>query len=369
MKNRFLIALPLAATLMVPAMAQTQSTGDQQQQQQPAATSSQDTSSQQSTSQQSTSMQSQQPAGQSQTDQDLSARQPLQPDTKQGFWGKLNPFARKKYVQRQLSPIRNRVNELDELTAKNSNAIKDVDARATEGIRMANQKATEADQHAVEAGNRAQMANQTAEQANTRLTTVSTVVGNLDQYQPSTQTEIRFRSGQTVLSKKAKDALDEMAGNLKDQKGYVIEVQGFSPGKGTAAVETSQRMADSVVRYLVLEHNVPVYRVFVLGMGNAPIKDENGKTARVRTGRVEVTLLKNGVDQLAQANGSAGSQIGTQGTATQTQGGVTGSASSQAGQQSQQAQPGSVSAPQQPQSQPQQPEQPQQQQVPPPTPR
>lgn len=281
MKTRYLMALPLAAALMVPAMAQN-STDTQQQQ--PATTT--------------------QPAQaqQTQSSDDTSARQPLQPDIKQGFWGHLNPFARKKYVERQLSPIRNRVNELDELTASNSKMLKDVDARATEGIRLASNKANEADQHAVDAGNRAQQASQTAQQANTHLQNVEQVVGNLDQYKPATQAEIRFRPGQTALSKNAKEAIDEMAANLKDQKGYVIEVQGFAPGKGSAAIGQSQAMADSVVRYLVLNHEVPVYRIFVVGMGNTPVQTADGKTTKLRGGKVNVTLLKNGVDQLATAN-------------------------------------------------------------------
>ena len=112
--------------------------------------------------------------------------------------------------------------------------IKDVDARAQEGIRQADAKATMADQHATDAGNRAQQANQTALQASNRLNTVEQVVGNIDQYQPATQTEIRFRSGQTALSPKAKQALDDMTANLKDQKGYIIEVQGFSPRQADA---------------------------------------------------------------------------------------------------------------------------------------
>ncbi len=282
MKNRYLMVLPLAATLMIPAMAQNSSTQDTQQPattQQPSATQNTATSADQS--------------------QDTSARQPLQPEIKQGFWGHLNPFARKKYVERQISPIRNRVNELDELTANNTKMLKDVDSRATEGIRQASARADQADQHAVDAGNRAQQANQTAEQANTKLQSVSQVVGSLDQYKPATQAEIRFRPGQTALSKKAKEALDDMAQNLKDQKGYIVEVQGFSPGKGQAAISSSQAMADSVVRYLVLNHEIPVYRIFVVGMGNAPVQTAEGKSAKVRGGRVEVTLMKNGVDQLA----------------------------------------------------------------------
>ncbi len=128
MKTRMLLTLPLAAGLMVPAMAQ-QSPADNNQ---TPATSTQ--SSSQSSSQNATSSSASTDLN---SDQNMSARQPLQPDYREGFWGKMNPFARKKYVQRQMSPIRNRVNELDDLTAANSKSIKDVDARAQEGIRQA----------------------------------------------------------------------------------------------------------------------------------------------------------------------------------------------------------------------------------------
>ena len=241
------------------------------------------------------------PAG---TQAGASGKQPLQPDTHEGFWGKLNPFARKKYVQRQTQPIRDRVNELDELTSANSKMIKDVDSRAQEGIRLASTKANEADQHAIDAGNKAQLAQQTATQANTRLSTVEQVVGNIDQYKAATQTEIRFRPGQSVLSQNAKTALDEMATPLKSQRGYIIEVQGFSSGRGQAAIATSQKMADSVVRYLVLNHEIPVYRIFVVGMGNAPVAtaDETGKNKRISGGRVEISLLKNDLEQLASSS-------------------------------------------------------------------
>jgi len=233
-------------------------------------------------------------------------KQPLQVETHEGFWGKVNPFARKKYVQRQTQPIRDRVNELDELTAGNSKMIKDVDSRAQQGIQLASAKATEADQHAIDAGNRAQAAQQTATQANTRLSTVETVVGNIDQYKAATQTEIRFRPGQSALSQNAKTALDEMATPLKSQRGYIIEVQGFSSGRGQTAIATSQKMADSVVRYLVLNHEIPVYRIYVVGMGNAPVPsastEEQTKTKRTSGGRVEISLLKNDLEQLASTS-------------------------------------------------------------------
>src|SRR5215469_15743895 len=99
MKNRAVVALFVAFLLSLPAIAQ----------QQPASSTATDNSSQASTS-------------------TATGKAPLQVQSHEGFWGKVNPFARKKYVQRQTQPIRDRVNELDELTASNTKMIKDVDS-------------------------------------------------------------------------------------------------------------------------------------------------------------------------------------------------------------------------------------------------
>lgn len=315
MKKSYILALSLAAALTVPAMAQQQqqpasSTQDQPQtQSQPAQTAQ---PADQSTQAQPAATQPSQNSDQAAVG--ASGKEPLKYERHEGFWGHLNPFARKKYVARQLDPIRGRVNELDELTAKNAKQIADVDARATEGIRNAMSKANDADAHAVDAGQRADQANQTAQQAHTRIAGVETTVSNIDKYEPVTNAEIRFRSGQSVLSKNAKEALDEMAATLKSQRGYVLEVQGFSPGSGVVAVENSREMAQMVVRYLVLNHEIPVYRIYTVGMGNAPLPNDDGKLHRARGGRVEVNLLKNSLGQMASSNPGAAS---TQAPATQ----------------------------------------------------
>jgi outer membrane protein OmpA-like peptidoglycan-associated protein len=274
MNNRILITLPLAAALALPALAQSSSTQASSSQTQSSASQSADSA---------------------------TGKQPLQAPAREGFWGRVNPFARKNYVKRQTDPIRDRVNELDDLTAANSKSIKDTDSRAQAGIKMASDKADVADQHAVDAGNKATAAQQSAQQASARLQTVETVVGNIDQYKASNQTEILFHPGQTVLSKNAKDALDEMANTVKGQHGYIIEVQGFASGKGQVAISNSQKMAESVVRYLVLNHEIPVYRIYLVGMGNAPVAgtDEDAKTKRISGGRVEISLLKNDLEQLS----------------------------------------------------------------------
>jgi outer membrane protein OmpA-like peptidoglycan-associated protein len=280
MKNRIFLTLILSAVIALPAFAQQTNSSSSAQ---PAASADQTA-----------------PASQPVT---ATGKEQLQPRTDQDFWEGdepglgwlvLHPFASKEYVRRRVQSIQDRVNELDGLTASNSKMIRDVDARAQQGIQLASDKTKLADEHALEAANEAQMAHQKATAVDTRLSTVETVVGNIDQYKSAPPTEVRFRPGQTVLSKQAKDALDEVAAQVKNQHGYVIEVQGFSSGQGQAAIANSRTIADAVVRYFVLNHEIPAYRIYVIGMGNAPVAKRTSGT------RVEISVLKNGLEQTAK---------------------------------------------------------------------
>jgi len=232
-------------------------------------------------------------------DQSTNERTPLTSPKPKDFWDgddpnfvnlMTHPFANKKWVQRQVAPIRDRINELDEITSENATKIKDIDSRAQQGIQLASEKSSLADQHATDASNKAQLAQTAANNASTHVSGAEEMVANLDQYKGTAQTEILFRAGQTALSKDAKDALDQMATPLKDNSSYIIEVRGFAPGQGQGGIASSQKMADSVVRYLVLTHQIPVYRIYELSMGNVAMAGEAKPAHRAR---VEVSVLKN----------------------------------------------------------------------------
>ena len=245
---------------------------------------------------------------------------PLAGESKEGFWGHLNPFARKKWVNRQVDPLRDRENELDQLQAKNANDIRDVDSRAQAGIHNAMDSANTADQHAADAGNRANAANTLASSASDRTNALNTTVGNLDQYSAVTSTDVPFASGRTMLGPEGKAALDDMATKLAGEKGYIIEVEGFSKH----GVQPSQAMADSVVRYLVEEHQVPVFRIYRAGMGKAAPATQttandssnsvSGNTAAASdteapiTNGVRVTLLHNSLATMSSNSTPAGTQ-------------------------------------------------------------
>jgi outer membrane protein OmpA-like peptidoglycan-associated protein len=240
--------------------------------------------------------------------------QPLPMQSKEGFWGHMNPLARKKWVHRQIDPVKDRVNELDQLQSKNANDIKDVDSRAQAGIRQANDAAAQADAHALAANQRATQANGLATQASTRTDALHGTVTNLDQYQTVSSTAVPFFKGRTTLGTKAKADLDQVASTLGTEKGYILEVQGYS----RSGVASSQAMADSVVRYLVTEHQVPVYRIYKSGLGHvkASASTDTASTEKPLVNGVRVTLLHNSLAQMDQGTPQASNSTPAASTGT-----------------------------------------------------
>jgi len=223
---------------------------------------------------------------------------------KEGFWGRVNPMARKKWVRRQTDPIKGQLNELDEVNAKNASDIKDVDARAQAGINKAQTAADQANQVATAAGQQAQQAGTVAGQASTKVDQIHGTVDGLDKYSEKNTVSIAFRRGSAVLSADAKKQLDDLATNLSGHQGYLLEVEAHAPGAGGVGIQNSDRLAAAVKRYLVTEHEIPVYRMHSVALGNAPVSAaETGdtKATPVRTSYVELRLMEN---SLAAQDGS-----------------------------------------------------------------
>src|ERR1700746_2246955 len=112
--------------------------------------------------------------------------------------------ASKNYVRQQTTPLINKTNELDDLTAKNTKDIKDVDARAQAGIQAVQAKATEVDQKALAAGQTADQAQTLATTANRRVDVLTNTVANLDNYRPVAETSVHFGFNKDNLPKTRK---------------------------------------------------------------------------------------------------------------------------------------------------------------------
>src|SRR5271169_7611 len=109
----------------------------------------------------------------------------------------------KNYVREQTTPLINKTNELDDLTAKNSKDIKDVDARAQAGIQAVNAKTADVEQKAQAAGQTAASAQQMADAANGRVGVLTNTVANLDNYHPVAETSVKFGFNKDNLTPKA----------------------------------------------------------------------------------------------------------------------------------------------------------------------
>lgn len=203
--------------------------------------------------------------------------------------------ATKNYVRKQSEPIIDKSNELDALTAKNTNAIKDVDARAQAGIQGVNQKADSADQKATDARTRADQAQTMASQAVSRADAVGNQVANLDNYRPVVETSVHFGFDKADLTKKAKEALDQLLADVPNTKGYIVVVEGDTDSVGSSVYNygLSQRRASAVVQYLST-NNVPPHKIYVIGLGkDKAVESNHTASGRAKNRRVDVRLMTN----------------------------------------------------------------------------
>ena len=219
---------------------------------------------------------------------------PYVPPAKEGFWGHVNPFARKVWVRKQTDPINSRLTELDQVNAKNAAEIKEVDAKAQAGIFKAQTAADAANQTATAAGAQAQNANGIAQGASGHVDQLTSTVSGLDQFHPVTDVDVTFHGASPALTDDAKKQLDDIAAGVTGHNGYILELEAHSPHAGSLGIQDSQRLAESVERYLVTEHQIPVYRMHYVALGNAEVAstgDESSKPKRISD--VHVRLMEN----------------------------------------------------------------------------
>ena len=234
--------------------------------------------------------------------------------------------ATKKYVRNTVAPVQTQVTDVSKRTDENKAAIGDVDRN----VARVDEKTMEADRKAVAAGQAAEKANQAAnqaqsaanqaqqgvQQANQQITSVDqkndTRFGNLDNYQLVGTEKVYFRINRSDLSKEDKAKLDQALQNLQSTKNYVIEVAGFTDKTGGKALnlELARRRAETVTRYLSVDHNIPLRKIHDLGVGSDfPDADNKTRAARKENRRVEIRMYAldisgKGVPQVSSTTGA-----------------------------------------------------------------
>jgi outer membrane protein OmpA-like peptidoglycan-associated protein len=209
--------------------------------------------------------------------------------------------ATKKYVRNRVAervtPLENRTGELEETSRRSTQQIGELRTGVDDARMRADRAQSTADR-----------ASSSAEQANTRVAGVESSVedlrANLDKYTMQSTAMVFFRPGSAALTREAMAQLDQLASQITDRRGFVLEIVGF--GDSARATRYNQNLAqlraEAVQRYLADKDNIPLMRMFAVGFGAArpmiQTSDASSSgSAPTLPRRVEIHLLTNSAVQ------------------------------------------------------------------------
>jgi outer membrane protein OmpA-like peptidoglycan-associated protein len=122
-------------------------------------------------------------------------------------------------------------------------------------------------------------------------------INSIDDYTPEQSIKVNFKLRSAVLTPEAKTSLDQVAEYAKNAKGFLIEVTGYAYESKDKNVNRrlSEQRAESVVRYFVENHNIPIRRILTpFGYGAInPLNENKTRDDRAENRRAEIRVLVN----------------------------------------------------------------------------
>ena len=206
--------------------------------------------------------------------------------------------ATKKFVRTSVGEVNEKVDsqgrtieETQERVRKNEGRISEVDQRA----QAAAQSASQANDAASAANNTAKAAAKVGEEANTKYETMDKQNKRLVYEVVLSEDQGNFKFGKTTLPDEAKQKIDEMVAQLKqDPKNVFLEIEGHTDGVGDKAVNEKIGLAraEAVKRYLYEQYQIPLHKMNVISYGkDKPIAPNKTKAGRAQNRRVVIKVL------------------------------------------------------------------------------
>jgi len=175
------------------------------------------------------------------------------------------------------------VSELNNVTRDHTQKITTLD----NGVKQVDQKA----QQAMSAGQQAQT---TANKAVGEVTTLDSKFQNRNHYAVLNQEQVRFKFNSAKLDDQGKKALDDLAAKLKENSDAIVVMEGHTDSMGSDDynLQLGQKRLEAVIRYLVVEQDVPMNRISNLSFGKSkPLNANKGKEARAENRAVVVRVM------------------------------------------------------------------------------
>jgi outer membrane protein OmpA-like peptidoglycan-associated protein len=199
--------------------------------------------------------------------------------------------ATKKFVRTSVGEVNDKVDaqgrsieETQERTRKNEGRISEVD-----------QKAQAAAQAAQQANSAASAANDAASAVNGKVDTMDKASKRLVYEVVLSEDGGNFKFGKTTLPDEAKQKIDEMVAQLKqDPKNIYIEIEGHTDNIGPKATNEKLGLerAEAVQRYLYEQYQIPLHKMSVISYGeDKPVAPNKTKEGRAQNRRVVIKVL------------------------------------------------------------------------------
>jgi len=199
--------------------------------------------------------------------------------------------ATKKFVRTSVGDVNDKVDSLGKSLEETQERT-----RQNEGkIAAVDQKADQAAQSAQQANSAARDARSAADAAANKAEAVDKASRRLVYEVVLSEDSGNFKFGKTDLPDEAKQKIDEMVAQLKqDPKNVFIEIEGHTDNVGSKA--TNERVglerAQAVERYLYEQYQVPLHKMNVISYGEEkPIAPNKTKAGRAQNRRVVIKVL------------------------------------------------------------------------------
>ena len=206
--------------------------------------------------------------------------------------------ATKKFVRGEVSQVNGKVEglstqveETQERTRKNEGRISEVDAKAA----AADSKAQAANDAAAAAHSAANDAKAVGTEANTKFDVMDKANKRLVYEVVLSEDQGNFKFGKTVLPDEAKQRLDQMVAQLKqDPKAIYLEIEGHTDNVGDKMIneKIGLERAEAVKRYLYEQYQIPLHKMNVISYGEEkPATDNKTRDGRAQNRRVVIKVL------------------------------------------------------------------------------
>lgn len=224
----------------------------------------------------------------------------------------LGGCATKKYVAQTTDPIKTKVDQVADQTAKQGATLEETRKQIEQDERelsATSETAKTADNRSSTALGKADALDKRVDQLGADL---RQTIANLDDYKEVAEVTVNFKFDSDKLSKEAREHVDKLVAEHGGHKRYFITIEGFTDNTGSKEYndELSRRRAYAVVEYLVAQHNVPLYRIHTVGLGKLkPAEEGSSRAARAKNRRVEVTIFSaESAAAAAQPGGQSGAR-------------------------------------------------------------